>query len=745
MSNISTMKKNIVWIALCGILLSSCSQVEESSSDLQFPTLATTWDEGIPLGNATIGELVWQKGTSLRLSLDRTDLWDCRAIPELSDTSMFNYRWIKEQVAKQNYDIVRTFVSDHKHPAPSKIPGAALEFPIASFGEVATVQLHVRNALCRIEWKDGTSMESFVHATEPVGWFIFRNVKDKDFNPTLIAPQYNYSDPKALSSDQTNGKLQVLGYEQGTVLHEGNRITYHQKGWGEFSYDVVVEWKQTGSTITGVWSITSSENDEKAAEETALAMRRGVRKDYREHMKYWDAYWAQSSVSLPDPVLQKQYDNEMYKFGSTSREHSIPISLQAVWTADNGELPPWRGDFHNDLNTQLSYWPAYTGNHLSEGQAFLNWMWDCRDTFRHYARHFFEVDGLMVPGVSTIKGEPLIGWTQYTYTPTAAAWMAHHFYLHWKYSADDVFLRERAYPFLHDVAVALEGVTQVDSTGVRTLELSATPEIYNDSPRAWFHTITNFDLSLIRFGFKAAAEVASAMGKTDETQHWNELLSQMPYYDLDEDGALTFAHGFPYNESHRHFSHAMSIHPLGLIDWSDGAEAQRIIRATIGKLDAYGPDWWCGYSYSWMGNMKARAMDGEGAAQALRTFAECFCLPNTFHANGDQTRTGKSKFTYRPFTLEGNFAFASGIQEMLLQSHTGTIRIFPAIPVDWKDVSFTNLRAMGAFLVSATMKGGELSSVRVYSEKGGTLRIQLPTDTAPREYATHAGQWITVE
>lgn len=102
--------------------------------------------------------------------------------------------------------------------------------------------------------------------------------------------------------------------------------------------------------------------------------------------------------------------------------------------------------------------------------------------------------------------------------------------------------------------------------------------------------------------------------------------------------------------------------------------------------------------------MKARAFDGEGAAQALKTFAECFCLKNTFHANGDQTQSGKSRFTYRPFTLEGNFAFAAGIQEMLLQSHTGVIRIFPAIPKEWKDVSFESLRAMGAFPVSTGWK-----------------------------------------
>lgn len=110
-------------------------------------------------------------------------------------------------------------------------------------------------------------------------------------------------------------------------------------------------------------------------------------------------------------------------------------------------------------------------------------------------------------------------------------------------------------------------------------------------------------------------------------------------------------------------------------------------------------------------------------------------------------------FTYRPFTLEGNFAFAAGIQEMLLQSHTGVIRIFPAIPKEWKDVSFESLRAMGAFLVSARMEGGEINRVRIYSEKGGMLKIARPGTLKPnKNYTlsgtdilnidTQAGEWI---
>jgi hypothetical protein len=201
----------------------------------------------------------------------------------------------------------------------------------------------------------------------------------------------------------------------------------------------------------------------------------------------------------------------------------------------------------------------------------------------------------------------------------------------------------------------------------------------------------------------------------------------------------------------------MAFHPLGLIDGSHGEREQAIIRNTLATLDRVGPDWWCGYSYAWMGSLKARALDGDGAAAALRTFATCFCLPNSFHVNGDQSGTGRSKLTYRPFTLEGNFAFASGIQEMLLQSHAGAIRVFPAVPKVWKETSFRNLRAQGAFLVSAEMSGGDVREVRVLSEKGGRLRLfnpfhgrlringealKLPRDMI--EIDTKPGQIITI-
>jgi alpha-L-fucosidase 2 len=296
---------------------------------------------------------------------------------------------------------------------------------------------------------------------------------------------------------------------------------------------------------------------------------------------------------------------------------------------------------------------------------------------------------------------------------------------------DRQFLRDRAYPWLRDVSVFLEAVTEKGPDGKRTLPLSASPEINDNRLEAWFPTITNYDLSLIRWAFEKTAELADELDLNQEAKHWRSMLAEMPELKIDaRSGKLLVAKDYPLPASHRHFSHLMAIHPLGLICWENGAADQRIIKASLVELQEKGTDWWTGYSFSWLANLAARARDGEAAERALELFSTAFCLRNSFHCNGDQSDKGYSKFRYRPFTLEGNFAAAAGVQEMLLQSHSGTIRVFPAIPKDWQDVSFAKLRAEGAFVISAERKGGRVVSVEILAEVGGTCRLENPFGAA---------------
>jgi len=709
----------------------SGSLAQEPTHDLKFDQLPVSWDEGIPLGNGMLGALIWEKEGKLRFSLDRADLWDLRPMENLN-TDKWKFSWVFEQWKRDKYKNVQNqFDKPYDQlPAPTKIPAGALEFDLESYGSPDAVRLHIEEALCEVKWDDGKSMQTFVHASKPIGWFRFQGFED-DFIPELIPPAYKGSEPEQMDINSLTGQnLERLGYDQGQVISTNNGYTYTQEGWGGFKYQIHVSWRRIGDVLTGCWSISSEFPGWDIKPDASIFVAENIDLSYEEelkqHVAWWKEFWNKSSIGIPDPLLEKQYYLEMYKFGAAARSDAPPISLQAVWTADNGKIPPWKGDFHHDLNTQLSYWPAYRGNQMDLEEGFINWLWKHKETFEKYTKEYYETQGLNVPGVTTLTGEPMGGWIQYSFGPTVSAWLGHHFYLHWRYTMDEDFLMNRAYPWIRDVAVFFDELSVMGNDGKRKLPLSSSPEIFNNSKKAWFDEITNYDLSLIRWTYAAAAELARELGLSDESTKWNAKLKEWPDFAVHEDEGLMFSKNVPYFESHRHFSHLMAIHPLGLIDVSKGENDKKIIDNTIKNLDAKGPVHWTGYSYSWEGNLKARALDGGGAAQALQIFAEAFCLPNSFHVNGDQSGKGYSSMTYRPFTLEGNFAFASGIHEMLIQSHTEVVCIFPAIPESWKNVEFNNLRAEGAFLFSASLKNGKVSDLEIFSEMGGMLKLKNP-------------------
>ena len=701
------------------------------SHDLVFNELASSWDEGIPLGNGIMGALVWEKEGRLRIALDRADLWDLRPTDNVYKEGI-NYLWVRKNWENNTYKEVHRALDEYYDRAagPTKIPVAALELALDQLGPVESVRLYTHHGLCLIKWKNESSMEIFMDPERPVGWFRLTGV-DENHEIKIAPPPYTTKSMASNRNKVTGGQdVERLGYPEGQLQNGKTSLDYRQEGWNGFHYQVHCELERQEGSISGCWSISAHYPDRDDVPSAEAYLKQDNLPDYEESrqevLNWWEAYWSRSAVSLPDPVLERQWYLEMYKFGAAARKGAPPISLQAVWTADNGLLPPWKGDFHHDLNTQLSYWPAYAGNQLELEEGFLDWLWSIREEGKKYTRWFYEAEGLNIPGVSTLRGVQMGGWSQYSYSPTVSAWLGHHFYLHWMYSQDLTFLEERAYPWIKDVAIFLDQIAMQDQNGNRKLLLSSSPEIFDNSREAWFDVTTNYDLALIRFTYRAAEQMAMSLGLTEEANKWRGILEQWPEVAADPVRGLVFAPGFPYDESHRHFSHLMAFHPLGMLDVSQGTKQEDIIRNTLRNMEKQGPDWWTGYSYSWMGNLYARALDGEKAATALKDFATCFTLPSSFHVNGDQSGTGKSKFTYRPFTLEGNFAFASGIHEMLLQSHTGIVRIFPAIPESWKDVSFHTLRTEGAFLVSATRKGGACVQVIITAEKGGTLRLADP-------------------
>jgi alpha-L-fucosidase 2 len=684
--------------------------------NLVFDTLAKRWDEGIPLGNGWLGALIWQKDNKLRMSLDRADLWDDRPMPEIDKLKL---KWVVEKVKLNQYDSVQRIGDDpyNKYPAPTKIPGAALEFDLDKIGKVKKVSLDISNGLSVIDFENGVRFNNYVHATRQVGYFGFENINE-DLIPGLMIPNYNMGNAKPVAD------LERLGYEKGTLTKGFDYILYHQPTWNGNYYEVLLKWYHfPGNRIIGQWTITNNQP-------ASLPELNRLQKEptgWPSHVAWWNDYWKRSAVSIPDPVLERQYYLDMYKFGCVARSTSPPISLQAIWTADDGKLPPWKGDFHHDLNTELSYWPGYSGNHLDLTAGFTNWLWKIKDENKKWTKHYFELDGLNVPGVTTISGKPMGGWIQYAMSPTTSAWLAQHFYWQWKYSMSKKFLDEKASPYLDDVTKFISEWLTIKKYNPENI-ISSSPEYNDNHVNAWFRDLTNYDLALIRHQLKIQfAKMTYRKEDTKAIRIIRSFLDTIQYFNTNETG-LTIAPGQNLDDSHRHHNHLHAIHPLGLLNIEDSAQ-RTIIENSIKQIERHGTRKWVGYSFAWIASIYARAQSGDSAAMNLKKFATNFVSSNSFHLNGDQKGGQYSDFTYRPFILEGNFAFAQGIHEMLLQSHKDFIEVFPAIPTAWKNVSFKTLRAEGAFLISAKKENGLPLEVKIKSEAGGILRIKLPFKT----------------
>jgi len=715
--------------------------VRRNAPLLDFDTAVTVWDEALPLGNGTLGALVWGTGHPLRISLDRTDLWDLRPVPEYYSEE-YDYelmqRWEKEGRID---DLVRLYDNPYHRPAPTKIPAGRIEIQFPGEAAFQRTQLDALPPAARLDITISQA-RVWIHATEPVGLIEIAGTPPQSVE--IQAPQFGGKAESNSGPAIVMGELAELGYSPPVESHGDTWRAYTQVGWGGFEFAVYLAWKQTETEWRGAWSVASNRNGGDPLIEAKKHVHRALSDSdetlAQSHADWWETFWNKSLVRIPDARIERQWYLDVYKFGAASRRGAPPITLQGPWTADNGKLPPWKGDYHHDLNTQLSYWPAYSGNRLEEGLSFLDWLWETRAACRDWTRRFFKLPGLAVPMTADLNNNQIGGWRQYTHSATTASWLSHHFYLHYEFSQDEQFLKERAYPYLRECAVFVEAVTaDRDATGKRTLPLSSSPEINDNNPDAWFDGVTNYDLALMRWLMEATAELADKAGHPEDGARWRSVLAELPEWSLGGNGTLLVAPDYPLPTSHRHFSHLMAIHPLGLIDGRNGPEDERIVSASLDQLNRLGTKAWTGYSFSWMASLAARAGEGDQAARALGIFAEAFVLRNSFHCNGDQSGNGYSNFTYRPFTLEGNFAYAAGLQEMLLQSHRDAIEIFPAIPDSWQEVAFTTLRARGAYLVSANRRASGDHRVRIVAERAGTCSVRSWVSGTIHTYALEAG------
>ena len=164
------------------------------------------------------------------------------------------------------------------------------------------------------------------------------------------------------------------------------------------------------------------------------------------------------------------------------------MPLQGVWTADNGELPPWKGDYHHDLNTELCYSSYAKANHLEEGECLIDYLFQLEDQAKNLPPHILKRPGCACrrdgfTGQSARRVADVCFITHQSALAVPSDQKAFRLF------GRSSVLEQKAYPYIKECAKLILALLVRDENGELTLPLSSSPEIHDNTLKACLRPI----------------------------------------------------------------------------------------------------------------------------------------------------------------------------------------------------------------------------------------------------------------
>lgn len=692
------------------------------------------WEKGLPLGNGTMGVMIWGNENFLFLTIDNTQFWDRTSwTPPRPE----NFKWeifkelIKEgKVGEKEIE----FQNPGNFPRPTRIPPSRMDVSFEKKVKLDKMELDLYNAIAygRFFSEDGElSFRAFIHPEKDIFTIEFRGNILLELNFRFFSDIENT--PINLEANVWRNfafKEWIEKFQKFTHIKKNDIEIWSQivPDGGEVSYGIKT-LQEDNRTI--LYVSTAYDREGKSAKESAYKLvqeysQKSLEEIIEYHKKIWNNYYEKSFISIPETRLEGLYWMELYKLRCCTREDAPPISLHGPWSPD-GIIPPWGGDYHHNINVQMSYWPIYASNHLELGFSLYNFIKNARLKFREFCKQFFEREGEFVPHATDIDGNPVYDWASGQFEFNSGPWLAHHLWLHWLYSKDINFLRNYTYPFMKEVIRPLTEELEEGDDGLLHFTYSFSPEYSGFTGKFWGPDAT-CDLAFMKWLLESLLEIIKVLDIRDEEEKlWREVLARLasyPTFSIGKIRCLGVRADLPLQTSHRHHSHLIPIHPLHLLIIEGSIEDKLLIRDSIRQLIFMGHGEWVGFSFSWAASIFACTGYPNLARTMLLDYTDRMITENTFMMQGPQGGCDMSIHGTYALTLEGGFGAANALLEMLLQSYGKVIRLFPGTPECWQDAVFHNLRVEGAYLVSAVRKEGKCIWARIFAEKDGIVTVK---------------------
>ena len=468
--------------------------------------------------------------------------------------------------------------------------------------------------------------------------------------------------------------------------------------------------KASGQLIVAVPSGAPAEAPAPIIAEAAAAL--------GDHLAAWEQqtvaaaqkFWSRSAVRLADPLLENLWYETYHARRCTTRAGKTPPGLFLPSTVR--DFSHWHGDYHTNYNLQQPYWGDYTANFLEVGDAYFDAIGYFRQMGRIIAERYYGTRGVFIQlsGWPMTATDDMLGAVPMGRMAYMTGWVMTLYWQRYLMTLDTDWLRQTGYPLMRDCALFYtdfmkkgdDGLYHVFPSNVGEDGFTGNPKDYTDRGQV---------MGYLRYCLRSAIAAAEVLGTDPDLRAaWRERLDHCAGDDGHPPAVRTgltryfadanppeFGLGRPYHPAHR--GDPAKPWP-GPDNWTD--------------------QWYAGqYPMITMPALRSGDFDAERGYTGMRRM-----IQRWRHPNGLVWAMSAGMYGHAGAWTE-TLGICAPLQEMMLQSFGGVLRIFPYWPKA-VDASFTTFRAEGAFLVSATWANGAVQSAEIVSERGAPCRLYSP-------------------
>lgn len=459
----------------------------------------------------------------------------------------------------------------------------------------------------------------------------------------------------------------------------------------------------------------------------------------------WKTYWNKSGVALADEFLEQIWYWNLYFLNCSAREGVNCPGLFANWSV-NDIGTAWHSDYHMNYNTQQPFWGTFSSNHAEKHLPYVALVDHLLPVSRKWAKEYYGLRGAYFPH-SAYPMEmnmlpypsPTWGW-EICETP----WSVQSLWWHYLYTMDKDFLQNRAFgPIREAVLFLVDYMKRPEARGGEWKDdkyhifPTVPPELYGLKPGFQYNYDCLVDLTLTKFLFNAYLQAAKVLNEETNDgeliRDVSDILANYPDYPTAESKRGTVFVSVPGERADVVYNvpnSLMTVFPGEEHGLDSSKELLQILNNTYRNTRNEG-----GNELVFM-NLQAARLGLLNLEDFKRQIRYCLlpdgtCTDMALQVHGRYSDTTPYDFMKRMGIWFENFSLPVVINECMLQSYNGILRLFPNWP-EKQDARFYSLRAVGAFLVSAKFENGRVQSVEIQSEAGSPLRLINPWSEGAR-------------